>query len=429
MRTFARMAMAVALLVVQQAVAPLTGSAQVDPCTPVPIPGLCETPEPSPLPSPVPSTKPSPSPSPSTSPKPDSPKKKKKPERDQGDDTGTDQGGENRRKKRPGPANTPQGPLQTPDSAAPPEDAAFTVYGPMNTSRLVRLLSRLEPRGIPLEEALLSTVGPFPIAGLSYWTDDWHAPRSGGRVHKGLDMFAPRGTPLVAIADGVISQKYVGELPGISVEITDDNGVQYFYAHMDRWEQGIAVGQRVRVGQVIGYLGNTGNAIYTPPHLHLEVQPGGTPVPPIPYVMQWLETAERKAARLIEQVTGEKVSLDDELVDTPVAIAVADEDFRITRTFDLVGEGDTSALGTGRLLLLAGLQPAASSLEIATRTLDEMAWEIDWTASVDEQLAQLAEQYREVTVNQQLVGPDSPLSEAGPDPGAPSLPTAPDGGD
>ena len=62
----------------------------------------------------------------------------------------------------------------------------------------------------------------------------------------------------------------MGETSGISVEIQDAQGIQYFYAHMSAWAEPINVGDRVHVGQVLGYLGHTGNAIYTPPHLHLE---------------------------------------------------------------------------------------------------------------------------------------------------------------
>ncbi len=109
-----------------------------------------------------------------------------------------------------------------------------------------------------------------PVIGGSAYGDTWGAPRSGGRRHQGVDMLAPTGTPLVAVYSGVVNQIFNG-LGGNAIQLFADNGNRYYYAHLSTYE-GLPgyVGQ----GQVIGYIGDTGNATGVP-HLHFEVHPGG----------------------------------------------------------------------------------------------------------------------------------------------------------
>jgi murein DD-endopeptidase MepM/ murein hydrolase activator NlpD len=124
-----------------------------------------------------------------------------------------------------------------------------------------------------------------PVNGAVAFTDTWGAPRSGGRTHEGVDMIAARGTPLVAIEDGTIKRMGNGGLGGITIYLTGASGDQYYYAHLDAWASGLSVGQSVAVGEMIGTVGNTGNAQYTIPHLHFEFHPGGgSPVNPYPLV-------------------------------------------------------------------------------------------------------------------------------------------------
>ena len=108
--------------------------------------------------------------------------------------------------------------------------------------------------------------------------DTWGAPRSGGRLHEGTDLFAPRGTPFLAPVSGVVTTR-TGSIAGLQVELLGDDGVWYFGTHMD------AFGKtgRVNKGDVIGYIGNTGNAITTPPHVHMEIHPNGRGTPVNPY--------------------------------------------------------------------------------------------------------------------------------------------------
>lgn len=367
-----------AVLAAPHLATPVTGWAQVDPCSPVPIPELCDIlPSPSPTPPPVPG------------------------ETGGGDGTGGETGGgatgggqtssQDEGGDQGAKANEQAGAAEETSTTPPISTGPFVVSSPNNSGALVETLAPLARYGVPLQQALLKVVGPFPIAGLSYWTDDWHACRDGcTRLHEGLDMFAEAGTPLVAIADGYVSQLAVGDLSGTSVEITDAQGVQYFYAHLSSWAEGLRVGQQVQVGQVLGYVGNTGNAIFTPPHLHLEVQPGGIPVPPKPFVDKWLKVAEAEALALVARTTGRPIG------------EVTASNFRLTRLFDLTGGGEAPEGGTERMLLLAGIQPPMSSLQLARSTLEQMAWEIHWGGQADAQLAELAEEYRQLAAQQDL---------------------------
>jgi murein DD-endopeptidase MepM/ murein hydrolase activator NlpD len=368
-----RRAVLISVFVAVQILAPLPGSAQqVDPCEPVPIPELCDE---EPLPNPTGSPSPPPPPEPVP-----------------GDGGGTDkvtpgqggkEDGQGRQKKK----------KQARHRRDRPSPPTFFMGGPKNTIRLMSILSVLPRYGMPLDRAVHRAVGPFPVAGLAWWTDDWHACRDGcRRLHEGLDIFARHGTPLVAAADGVVTQKTVGGLAGIGVEIRDARGIEYFYAHLSGWADGLRKGMRVRRGQVIGYVGNTGNALSTLPHVHFEFQPRGVPRPPKPHVDRWLRMAEQRAIELVERVTGKPIS----------KVTFSESDFRITRLFDLAGDLGSGDLAAEEMFLLAGLQPALPSLPMARQTVGQMAWEIDWGERAEAQLAALAKEYERLLAEQQL---------------------------
>lgn len=146
------------------------------------------------------------------------------------------------------------------------------------------------------------------------WTDTWGAPRSGGRSHVGVDMLGPKMTPLVAAADGTITWMRHNTSRGNILYLTDDQGWQYTYIHINndtpgtddganRYEEafapGIERGARVEAGQVIAYLGDSGNAEWTVSHLHFEiVSPDGYNVNPAPIV----DAARERALRTVPPV-------------------------------------------------------------------------------------------------------------------------------
>ncbi len=129
----------------------------------------------------------------------------------------------------------------------------------------------------------------FPVlGGNAAFTSDYGAPRAGTGWHQGNDIFAPIGVPVLAVADGELSKVGVNNLGGNRLWLTDQLGNTYYYAHLSAYATHVADGVRVRAGEVIGFVGNTGQARTTPPHLHFEIHPGGgASVDPYPYLQAW----------------------------------------------------------------------------------------------------------------------------------------------
>ena len=121
-----------------------------------------------------------------------------------------------------------------------------------------------------------------PLAGATWFTDTWGAPRSGGRTHKGVDMSGAYGAKLVAMNSGKVRLNF-HSAGGRQVYLTGDDGNFYYYAHLSGYAPGLATGQRVAKGQLVGYVGTSGNA--STAHLHLGMGVTGGPlVNPYPTV-------------------------------------------------------------------------------------------------------------------------------------------------
>jgi peptidoglycan LD-endopeptidase LytH len=118
---------------------------------------------------------------------------------------------------------------------------------------------------------------PIPVRGVSSkaLADTWGAPRSGGRRHKGIDIFAKRGTEVIAPVSGVVLDIGRNRLGGNIVKILGPGPQVHYFAHLERFGPLTKRGL-VRRGEVVGYVGDTGNARGTPPHLHygIYVLPG-----------------------------------------------------------------------------------------------------------------------------------------------------------
>ena len=120
-----------------------------------------------------------------------------------------------------------------------------------------------------------------PVKGSNYFINSWGYPRSGGRTHKGTDIMAAHGTPLVAMNSGSVRLNSHSQ-GGRQTYVYGDDGITYYYAHLSGWPGDLRNGQRVNKGQVIGYVGTSGNA--ATPHLHLGMIAGGVYVNPYPSV-------------------------------------------------------------------------------------------------------------------------------------------------
>jgi murein DD-endopeptidase MepM/ murein hydrolase activator NlpD len=136
----------------------------------------------------------------------------------------------------------------------------------------------------------------FPVAGDHSFIDTFLAPRMVGTSqahrHQGTDVFAEPGTPLVAVERGVVGR--VGEvgLGGLRVWLIGESGTNYYYAHLSGFAPDAVPGRFVEAGTVLGFVGNTGNAVGTPPHVHFQVHPdGGRAVNPYPLLRQGADLA------------------------------------------------------------------------------------------------------------------------------------------
>jgi len=151
---------------------------------------------------------------------------------------------------------------------------------------VIRLQPELLRSGrFTLVENTLAAIRTFPVSGLTSRAvqSGFGAQRdSGTRSHEGIDIFAPRDTPVVAVTDGIAYTDTNG-LGGNVVWLRDGliGATRYYYAHLDRWAIDGSV--RVREGDVLGYVGNTGNARTTSPHLHFGVYDDG-PIDPAPFL-------------------------------------------------------------------------------------------------------------------------------------------------
>lgn len=196
-----------------------------------------------------------------------------------------------------------------------------------NTRALVTALQPLLDLGVPAEEVVRVGFGRFPVGGEAKFSHDWWFPRfgPGWRLHQGTDIFAPQGTPVRAPVDGTIRMTN-GGLGGISTYVIQPDGGYVYLTHLAGRPEGLTEGQQVKVGDVVGYVGSSGNARGTSPHAHFEIHPvppkkvivgkgkkrqeklvpqqvpPGTQLPaidPKPYLDQWIAEAIANVPKLI----------------------------------------------------------------------------------------------------------------------------------
>jgi peptidoglycan LD-endopeptidase LytH len=263
----------------------------------------------------------------------------------------------------------------------------------------------------------------FPVEGagpdgiLSFYGDR----RSGGaRVHEGIDIFAPRGTPLLAATDSVVYRVGRRDRGGNIVTLYDrDRDLLLYYAHLE--EQLVREGQEVAAGEVIGTVGNTGNAIYTPPHLHIGVYLGHwrSPVDPWDFFVSPATTDPRPANRDDRLGTWMRVARD-----TVAERAVPGLPVRpryVNRNPFLLGGGPATINEIGlrdiapperfRTTLVAGTAVevvGATSDNLRVRTTDGATWFVDGNALVEPDSSAYVQQ----TIPEGTVVRDIPTGDA-----------------
>jgi murein DD-endopeptidase MepM/ murein hydrolase activator NlpD len=125
-----------------------------------------------------------------------------------------------------------------------------------------------------------------PIAGESEYSGGSWMPNTlthRGRTHAAMDVYAKKGTPIVSPVSGVVKRVKSGNIGGNTVTIDGDDGVTYYFAHM-AWQSELTVGSRVGAGNHVGYVGNSGSASSTSPHLHFSMSQGGRKINPKSYL-------------------------------------------------------------------------------------------------------------------------------------------------
>ncbi|MGZ4198655.1 MAG: choice-of-anchor P family protein [Thermoleophilia bacterium] len=165
----------------------------------------------------------------------------------------------------------------------------------------------------------------FPVAGTYTYTDTFGAYRADmPNGHEGDDIFASYGTPVVAVQNGVITGASTTTIGGNNIHLTTSRGDYFYYAHLSRFATGLMVGQQVVAGQTIGYVGDTGDAKGTPPHLQFEIHPdSGAAVDPTPYLDAWraaghLVTTGQSAQQLATGTPTPVPGADDPAIDAAV---------------------------------------------------------------------------------------------------------------
>jgi murein DD-endopeptidase MepM/ murein hydrolase activator NlpD len=186
-----------------------------------------------------------------------------------------------------------------------------------DTDRLLRIAAQLRGFGWSAGRVLRAVFPPFIVAGRAYFTDTWGAPRFGPgdlvRRHEGQDVFCSFGAPVLAAESGRI-QFDRGELGGKVARLFRPDRSYWYYAHLAGHNPDLSSGDRVRRGDVIGYCGNSGNALTTPPHVHFGWY-GSDEVArdPIGHLARWLAQAEHRAGRALNRARGARLASIDGL--------------------------------------------------------------------------------------------------------------------
>ena len=235
-----------------------------------------------------------------------------------------------------------------------------------NTRALLNALAPLEQYGLDETQRAMVGFGRFPVAGPASWSDDWWLPRfgPGWRLHEGIDIFAPMGTPVRAPVDGRIRITN-GGLGGLSVYVTQPNRTYWYLTHLASIAPGIAEGVEVKTGDIVGSVGDSGNARGGPPHLHFEIHPGGgPPIPPKSVVDKFVADALARVPALLDAYA--KAYAEGTQAAQP-QVALPDPDL-------------TSLTPRDAMLWASAVNPAGGTFQLVEAEAEDALASIDWNA-------------------------------------------------
>ena len=184
--------------------------------------------------------------------------------------------------------------------------------GSYTTDNLVAVASELRALGVPLERIVREVYAPFIIGGKAAWTDTWGAPRYGPgpivRTHEGQDVFCSYGDPVLATETGIVNYGQAG-LGGMVARLFRADGSYWYFAHLSDFNnEEFPSGSTVQAGDIIGYCGNTGNAVSTPSHVHFGFyDTSGNARNPHTTLIKWLNQAERRAGSSVTEAQDKRV--------------------------------------------------------------------------------------------------------------------------
>ncbi len=270
---------------------------------------------------------------------------------------------------------------------------------PNNTGGILDALAPLRDFGLTNEQIAVVGFGRFPVAGYATFVDDWWHPRFTPtfHLHQGTDIFAPIGTPVRSPADGVLRQTQEAT-GGISVYVKMADGTEFYGTHLSALVDKQKSGQRVKTGEVIGFVGNTGNAEGGPGHLHFQIHPrGGAPVNPKPYLDEWVKNAVDNAPALIASFQGSR----------PRAVVAT----AMTRELADGGGGMFGAPASpprSQLLWATAASPSAGAIHLAEAEVAAAVREAGWATLSRDQAERMREWEAADMVARNLLTPFTP---------------------
>jgi len=255
--------------------------------------------------------------------------------------------------------------------------------GPSNNSALLTRLTELQQLGLSETDAYRVGLGRFPIAGPARYSHDWLFPRYGPgfRFHLGTDVFAAHGTPVRAPVDGV-ARSANGGLGGLTVKVVMPDGTYFYLAHLSGLPAGFVDGMPVATGDIVGYVGDSGNARGGAPHLHIGIYPhGGPPIDPKPILDQFIAEAEARLPAVVQAYQAARPAAPAAAPSDPVTLA---DEQRLLRP--MLATGVLHPLASGgsdlpaELLYVAGADPFDGPRALVDLALQDLVAGIDWAA-------------------------------------------------